>query len=329
MIFFFFILINILILITFKKLSLFINVFDIPNKKRKKHIKKVASIGGFIIIINLSIFFLYYYFVNEEIFFLSKKEFILFYISSLLFFVVGFLDDKYDLNPNIKFIIFFIILYFFTSSLPVANIGSLNFSFYNHVLSLEKINPFFTIICFLLFINAFNMFDGVNLQSGFYSIFLLLVLFFKIDLNFFLFVLMIALILFVYLNFKNKCFLGDSGTLLISFIFSFMFIYLYNINKFFYVDEIFLLMLIPGLDLLRLCFSRIVNNKHPFKGDRNHLHHIFLDKVGYNKYLFFTFTLILAPYFIYYFFGGLVYIIIISTLIYLSIIIYSKKNLKF
>jgi UDP-GlcNAc:undecaprenyl-phosphate GlcNAc-1-phosphate transferase len=323
---FFFILINIIIFTTFKKLSAFINLFDIPDKKRKIHIKKVANIGGVIIIINLSIFFIYYHLVNKEFFFLPKKEFNLFYVSSILFFIVGFIDDKYDLNPNVKFVIFFIILYFFISSLPEANIKNLSFSFYKPVISLEKLNPLFTIICFLLFINAFNMFDGINLQSAFYSIFLLLVLFLKTDHSFFI-ILMISLISFVYLNFKNKCFLGDNGTLLLSFIFSFMFIYLYNKQNIFFADEIFLLMLIPGLDLLRLCFYRIINNKHPFKGDRNHLHHIFLNKVGYSKYLLLTFSLIVIPYFIYYFFGGLIYLIIFSIIFYIFIIFFSKKRI--
>jgi UDP-GlcNAc:undecaprenyl-phosphate GlcNAc-1-phosphate transferase len=323
----FFILINIIILITFKKMSALLNLFDIPDKKRKLHVKKIPNIGGVIIIINLSIFFIYYHLINKEVFFLPKKEFNLFYIGSLLFFIVGFIDDKYDLKPNIKFIFFFIILYFFIALVPDANIKNLSLSFYKPVLSLEKMNPFFTIICFLLFINAFNMFDGINLQSGLYSIFLLLVLFLKTDLGLFFIILMISVILFIYLNFKNKCFLGDNGTLLLSFIFSFMFIYLYNTKNIFYVDEIFLLMLIPGLDLLRLCFYRIINNKHPFKGDRNHLHHIFLNKVGFTSYLFLTFSLIVIPYFINYFFGGLIYLIILSIIFYIFIIIFSTKRI--
>jgi UDP-GlcNAc:undecaprenyl-phosphate GlcNAc-1-phosphate transferase len=101
----------------------------------------------------------------------------------------------------------------------------------------------------------------------------------------------------------------------------------YNTKNIFYVDEIFLLMLIPGLDLLRLCFYRIINNKHPFKGDRNHLHHIFLNKVGFTSYLFLTFSLIVIPYFINYFFGGLIYLIILSIIFYIFIIIFSTKRI--
>ena len=42
-------------------------------------------------------------------------------------------------------------------------------------------------------------------------------------------------------------------------------------------EEIFLLMMIPGIDMFRLFVERIARKKNPFKGDRNHLHHILLN----------------------------------------------------
>ena len=33
-------------------------------------------------------------------------------------------------------------------------------------------------------------------------------------------------------------------------------------------------MMLPGIDMLRLFLERILK-KNPFKGDRNHLHHLF------------------------------------------------------
>jgi hypothetical protein len=56
-------------------MSALLNLFDIPDKKRKLHVKKIPNIGGVIIIINLSIFFIYYHLINKEVFFLPKKEF--------------------------------------------------------------------------------------------------------------------------------------------------------------------------------------------------------------------------------------------------------------
>ena len=61
--------------------------------------------------------------------------------------------------------------------------------------------------------NAFNMFDGINLQSTLYSLIILLSLIFYFQDSYFLKILIISLVFFLYLNSKNYSFLGDSGTL--------------------------------------------------------------------------------------------------------------------
>ena len=61
---------------------------------------------------------------------------------------------------------------------------------------------------------------------------------------------------------------------LISAIIGCTFIYQYqNFDKFFFGDEVFIILLIPALDMLRLFIFRIIKSKHPFKGDLKHLHH--------------------------------------------------------
>ena len=51
-----FLVINIITIIYLKKLSLVLNIYDNPNK-RKIHKKKTPLLGGLIIIINLIVFF--------------------------------------------------------------------------------------------------------------------------------------------------------------------------------------------------------------------------------------------------------------------------------
>ena len=58
-----------------------------------------------------------------------------------------------------------------------------------------------------------------------------------------------------------KCFLGDSGSILLGFIFSYLIIRLYNQNVIYFADNIFLLMLIPGLDMFRLFAERLIFKK--------------------------------------------------------------------
>ena len=45
-----------------------------------------------------------------------------------------------------------------------------------------------------------------------------------------------------------------------------------------FADEIFLLLILPGVDLLRLTIMRITNGKNAFYGDRNHIHHMLIHK---------------------------------------------------
>ena len=42
-------------------------------------------------------------------------------------------------------------------------------------------------------------------------------------------------------------------------------------------------MMIPGIDMFRLFITRLLLKKNPFKGDKNHLHHILLKKFNQSK----------------------------------------------
>ena len=85
------IILNAFILIFFDKISIFINLFDVPDGKRKIHPKKVSQIGGFIFLSNILIF-LAYYLINKDIsnfgYFLTFKEFFIFYAFLFSFFLI-------------------------------------------------------------------------------------------------------------------------------------------------------------------------------------------------------------------------------------------------
>ena len=99
------IILNTFILIFFDKISNLINLFDIPDDKRKKHSKKVSQIGGFIFLSNILIF-LPFYLINKDSLnfahFLTFKDFFIFNAFLFSFFLIGFFDDKFDLSSNIK-----------------------------------------------------------------------------------------------------------------------------------------------------------------------------------------------------------------------------------
>ena len=324
------ILINTLILIYFDKISKLVNLFDLPDGGRKIHKKKTSLLGGGMFLLNF-FFFIIYYFINTSTFnldyFSTSKEIIIFSAFSLSFFTLGFFDDKYNLSANVKLISKFILIFFLIYLEDQILIKELHFSFLVKKINIENIAYLFSVLCFLLFINAFNMFDGINLQSVIYSFFLFLIfllngIFIEISL-----VLLIAFLFFAYLNFKNKCFMGDNGTLLISFILSYFFIKSANVYNTFSADEIFLIMLVPGLDLIRLFMTRILRHKHPFKGDNNHIHHILLRVFGLYKSLFLLFLLIIIPNILSMIYGGTLYLILISIIIY-SLLIFFLNSYK-
>ena len=97
-------------------------------------------------------------------------------------------------------------------------IKEINFSFTNYILDFRSIDYFVTILCFLLFINSFNMIDGINGQASSYALFVVLIfLVMGINVTFFISFL-IPICFFLFFNLKGKMFLGDSGTMLIAFI---------------------------------------------------------------------------------------------------------------
>lgn len=325
----FLLLFNLIFIFYFKNISQYINLFDKPDQLRKFHKKKIANIGGLLIFLNLFFFYIYFVFNNNyfniQNFVLSRNEIYNFCIFSSFFFIIGFLDDKYILSPNLKLLLFaFVIgcLLFIEKNILITEI---KFSFLDQTIDISKISFLFTSASFLLFINAFNMFDGINLQSALYSLFLLLIFLIIGFATEIIIVLILSLLFFTYLNFKNRCFLGDNGSLIIGFILSFLFIKSYNANFIIYADQIFLLMMIPGIDLLRLAITRIYNGKHPFRGDRDHFHHNILERYGHNKTISIILLIIVIPNIVALTFGGSLYLILISGILYSVLLFLIKK----
>ena len=171
------------------------------------------------------------------------------------------------------------------------------------------------------------MFDGINLQSSIYSIIIFLSILFIYHDLFLIKVLLISIISYSYLNFKNKSFLGDSGSLLLAFIIGYIFIQLYNNRVINFTDEVVIYMLLPGIDLIRLFFKRIFLKRNPLTPDRFHLHHLLISQYSYKKSLIILFCLIILPIVMNYFAISKLFIIssFVSIYLILILLITSKK----
>jgi UDP-GlcNAc:undecaprenyl-phosphate GlcNAc-1-phosphate transferase len=325
--FLFIFIINLLIFLNYSKIGTIYKVYDVPDNLRKNHDHPIPLLGGLIIYFNILILIIFSY-LNflENTTFRSNYEINLFFISVSFLFILGFLDDKYNVSANKKLLIMSILIYFiilFDNSIIITD---LSFSFYDKKILLNSFSIPITILCFLLFINAYNMLDGINCQAAFYSLFVFVIFIFnKINYAFFA-NLIITSLFFLWFNFKNKMFLGNSGSLLLSYIMGFFFVKSYNVSNTFYSDEIFLIMMIPGIELLRLAILRLLNKQHPFKADRNHIHHIILKK----KSLFFTFSviqfLLWLPFVSFLFFKNFLISLVISLSIYFVVIYYYSHS---
>ncbi len=318
--------INSVLLIFNHKLVKIVNIYDKPDKKRKFHHGKPSIIGGIYLFLNLILFFLLAkinYFSNINFFLFNDLTFL---ISLVLIFLIGIFDDKYVLKANSKLSLLCVSI--FISVITNSNflVENINFITFDRNIHLHDYSYFFTLLCILLFMNSFNMMDGTNSLAGSYS--LIFLLYFLVFINFssLILVLVIFLIFYLYLNSRNLIFFGDSGSLLLSFLIAVMIIHNHNLGNIL-AEEIFILMLIPGLDMLRLFITRILNKKNPFRGDRNHLHHLLLNKFNNSKTVLFYNCFFIINLILYNSFNNKI-ILIITLIIVYWIIIYSLINLK-
>ncbi len=321
---------NLILYFNYRKIANLYNIFDVPGKKNI-HKSNTPLLGGLFILLNFFLLIIYYclFFDNqifEAKFFGEKNEvtdsrsnkiFFVFFLIPIIFFFIGYLDDKFNLKHNIKFFIF---IFFMLLSLLIDEsiiLMNLNFEFLDKNIILNDISLFFTLFCMLVLVNAINMFDGINLQSGiFYTyVFSVLIYFnsFEVLSLFFIF----QIIFFIFLNFKGKIFIGNSGNLFLSFIVSIMIIKSYNAQNFANAEIVLLLLLYPGLDLIRLFFTRILNGKHPFSKDLNHIHHLLLKRNNYLKVNLVIFFSYIIPMFSYIYFKNFYLSFILMIILYL------------
>ncbi len=320
---------NLIIYLKFEIISSNFIFKDNPDGKLKKHTKPASLIGGLVILINLYliIFFLKLLNISKPFFY---NDFIYMVILlSTLFYVIGLIDDLKNLNPSKKLLFLVISIIFVIFLFPEANLEHIRISFLSQNYAF-KYSFFFLVLSFALLANAINMFDGINLQLILFTFFVFIIFIIKGFEAIFFGTLLIPFIFLGILNFKSKVFLGDGGAYLVSAIIGCTFIYQYkNFENLFFGDEVFIILSIPAIDMLRLFVTRLINKKHPFKGDLNHLHHIVLKFTKNNSLtVLITITLCILPSLLL-FFKIETYLILILTLVfYFVLIFYFKAKTK-
>ena len=276
-------------------------LIDKPNKIRKFHKKDTPLLGGIMI---FSTFFL----INIYLFFfgtLDKIDQIIFFTSTCCFFL-GLVDDSRKLTYKYKFISLIILFTFFVSLEPNLQITKIYFITFDKYVYLGNYSIFFTVLCLILLTNAINLIDGVDGLCILVNIILLtwMVLTFK-DISSLYIIMIIALFSILLLNLKKNIFIGDSGSLFLGSLVGLLLIYNYNsqlLTTNYPTENIFIILMLPGLDMFAVFFQRALKKRNPFSPDRLHLHYLLFDKnLKLNKILTVFLILILTPIFINFF----------------------------
>tara|TARA_B100000787_G_C16197939_1_gene302355 strand:- start:3000 stop:4019 length:1020 start_codon:yes stop_codon:yes gene_type:complete len=280
-----------------EKIGLLLNVNDIPNEKRKIHKISTPKTASF------SIAFTFFFFLILNFFFnYFDTQFNILLIGTLLIFVVGYIDDRYRLSPLSKIFLIGLISIFLcilSEDLIIYKFYVLSFDTF---FELKNFSLLFTALCVLCLVNALNLSDGINgLATGliFFWLFFITQIY---DNNLYLItnIILINLALIFIHNYKGDHFLGDSGSLMLSSFIAFLVISLHNQN----IDDpghensaesIFILFIIPLMDMIRLFFERLLNKQNPAMGDNNHLHHYLIKKFSIKKALIIYFLSVNMP----------------------------------
>jgi UDP-N-acetylmuramyl pentapeptide phosphotransferase/UDP-N-acetylglucosamine-1-phosphate transferase len=213
--------------------------------------------------------------------------------SLIILFFLGIKDDILILSPKKKLLIQI------AASLLLITLGDLRISNLYGLLGYNSISYLpgiiLTTFIFIVLTNAVNLIDGIDGLAGSFGLLSSIcfaVLFYK--LNLFAYVILSvslggSLLGFLRYNFsiKNKIFMGDTGSLILGFLISFFSIKYITTNSSYAYDSnlendapllVMVILILPLFDTLRMFFIRILSGKSPFKGDRNHFHHILLDR---------------------------------------------------
>lgn len=280
-------------------ISLRKRLFDIPDE-RKVHTHPVPRLGGvtfyptilFVLCVILAYRVIFQHLPNPLFTPTMASEMLLLIAGLTLLYIIGIGDDLVGVRYKKKFVIQIIS----ASLFPAAGLYINNFY---GVLGIYGLSPFIgiplTILLVVFITNAINLIDGIDGLASSICVVALGVfgLIFASDELWIYSLLAFACVgvlfpFFIYNVFGNaergkKIFMGDTGSLTLGYILSFltikycMYMGVKDIPGYSGVIVIaFSILLIPSLDVIRVVIGRIQRHKSPFLPDKTHIHHKFM-----------------------------------------------------
>jgi len=222
--------------------------------------------------------------------------------ASILVAIIGFYDDFREISPFQKSAV---LAFLIVTTILVGTDTSLDYGIITNLNGFFGINEIgyipgliFTCLVYLSIMNAINLIDGIDGYIGIFSLIFFFWFFLMYHNDAFFTHSIISIIfmasMFVFLkhNFsrKEKLFVGDAGSLFLGFwMANFLILFITSAEAVSFtnlfsikLENIPVLAIatlnIPVLDTLRVMLVRLLNRKSMFLADRNHIHHILIDK---------------------------------------------------
>lgn len=277
-------------MITFLAIPAIINVakekklFDLPDA-RKLHTNPIASLGGVGIFLGFLLACLLTI-PNKE-----NQEFRYFFASAIVIFFLGLKDDILIISAIKKF------LGQLAAAAILIHLGHIRIESMHGFLGFETLpeplSYFISYITIIVIINAYNLIDGVDGLAGSLGVLTTSIFgayFYMAGMpvySLMAFGMAGSLLAFLVFNFNPaKIFMGDSGSLLLGLVNAIMVIKFITVAdapgaQFPIASSVavgFSILVVPLLDTLRVFSIRIVKGRSPFVPDRNHIHHLLLDR---------------------------------------------------
>ena len=271
-------------------------LFDLPDE-RKIHKAHIPSLGG------IGIFSGFMLACLIAIHLKLATEFQYFFAAALVMFFLGVKDDILIISPIKKFLGQVI------ATFLIVNKGGIQIKSMYGFLGMNELpdmfSLFLTYFTILVIINSFNLIDGIDglagtlgiIATSFFGFYFL-----KADMvaySVFSFSMAGSLAAFLIFNFHPaKIFMGDTGSMLIGLVNAILVVKFISVAQSpmanFQIESApaigFTVLLIPLMDTLRVFAIRMFRRRSPFSPDRNHIHHLMIDKGWTHK----TITLTLA-----------------------------------
>lgn len=259
-------------------------LYDVPDE-RKVHTRLIPSLGG----VGIFAGFLLASLLSVQGY--LNPEFQYFFAAALVIFFLGLKDDIMILSATKKFVGQII------AASILIHLGGIRLDSMHGLLGFNELPEAFGLalsyLTIIVVINSFNLIDGVDglaASLGILTMTVFGIYFFVIDYQAYaLFSFSLAGSLTAFMIFNHhpaKIFMGDSGSLMIGLANSILVIKFINVCEqpsvavqiTSGVAVGFSILVVPLLDTLRVFSIRIINGRSPFTPDRNHVHHLLLDR---------------------------------------------------